>query len=304
VFYSDNGSTAVEVAIKLCGQYWAQNGRPARTRFIALDHAFHGETLGATSLGGVSTFTRVYAPWTFEVIRLPLADESTTWGQCLDTLGRLLRAHGDEVAGGTDPTNPDTDSDGFTDLVERTAGTSPTDPTSSVPPTDYFVVLPYNGDRAMRPLRFGTNISKADVFFLVDMTGSMGGERTNLIRGLVDTIIPGIAGAIPNVQFGAGGFDDYPTGSFGSAPDLPFYLLRSIGPADEDIGGWSIAAGPTTCPRSPGTSDIGRIGEKARDETRDELLGDRGRVEQHQLHVDALSEAHRELMKEAGFMAN
>jgi hypothetical protein len=166
---------------------------------------------------------------------------------------------GDEVAGGTDPTNPDTDGDGFTDLVERTAGTSPTDPSSAVPPTDYFVVLPYNGDRAMRPLRFGTNISKADVFFLVDMTGSMGGERTNLIRGLVDTIIPGIAAAIPNVQFGAGGFDDFPYASFGAAPDLPFYLLRSIAPADEDVGGWSIAAGPTTCPRDPATSDIGRI---------------------------------------------
>ncbi len=166
---------------------------------------------------------------------------------------------GDEVAAGTDPTNPDTDGDGYTDLVERAAGTSPTDPSSTVPATDYFVVLPYNGERVMRPLRFGTNISKADVFFLVDMTGSMGGERTNLIRGLVDTIIPGIAAAIPNVQFGAGGFDDYPYASFGSAPDLPFYLLRSIGPADEDIGGWSIPAGPTTCPRSAGTSDIGRI---------------------------------------------
>jgi hypothetical protein len=166
---------------------------------------------------------------------------------------------GDEVAAGTDPANSDTDGDGFTDLVERAAGTSPTDAGSMVPPTDYFVVLPYNGDRAMRPLRFGTNISKADVFFLVDMTGSMGGERTNLIRGLVDTIIPGIAAAIPNVQFGAGGFDDYPYSSFGAAPDLPFYLLRSIAPADEDVGGWSIAAGPTTCPRSPGTSDIGRI---------------------------------------------
>lgn len=99
VFYSDNGSTAVEVAVKLCGQYWAQNGRPARTRFIALDGAFHGETLGATSLGGVSTFTRVYAPWTFEVIRLPVADDQTTWAQCLEEVSRILRNHADEVAG-------------------------------------------------------------------------------------------------------------------------------------------------------------------------------------------------------------
>lgn len=165
----------------------------------------------------------------------------------------------DELAAGTDPTNPDTDGDGFTDLVEQAAGTSPTDPTDRVADTDYFVVLPYNGDRAVRPLRFGTNITKADVFFLVDMTGSMGGERTNLIRGLVDTIIPGIAAAIPNVEFGAGGFDDFPYASYGSAPDLPFYLLRAIGPATEDLGAWSISAGPTTCPRNAATSDIGTI---------------------------------------------
>ncbi len=169
----------------------------------------------------------------------------------------------DEAGAGTDPTNADTDGDGFTDLVERAAGTSPTDAADRVADTDYFVVLPYNGERAMRPLRFGTNITKADVFFLVDMTGSMGGERTNLIRGLVDTIIPGIASAIPNVQFGAGGMDDYPTGGYGSAPDLPFYLLRSIAPADQDLGAWSIAAGPTTCPRNAGTSDIGTISGSA-----------------------------------------
>lgn len=51
VFYSDNGSTAVEVAIKMAAQYWAQNGQPRRTRFITLSGAFHGETMGATSVG-------------------------------------------------------------------------------------------------------------------------------------------------------------------------------------------------------------------------------------------------------------
>ncbi len=60
VFYSDNGSTAVEVALKASLQYWAQNGRPKRKEFLALDGAFHGETLGATSLGGISTFHDVF----------------------------------------------------------------------------------------------------------------------------------------------------------------------------------------------------------------------------------------------------
>ena len=172
----------------------------------------------------------------------------------------------DEVAAGTDPTNGDTDGDGLSDLVERAAGTDPMDPSSRIPDTDFAVVLPYNGDRAERTLRFGTAINQADVYFLVDMTGSMRGERTNLITGLVGTIIPGIQAEVPNVQFGAGGLDDYPCstldgcgGSYGGANDLPYYNLRDIAPFDEDLGSWSIAAGPTTCPSNPATSDIGTI---------------------------------------------
>lgn len=162
---------------------------------------------------------------------------------------------------GTSPINTDSDGDGVTDLGEVDGtGTDPLDPSSSIDVGDFFVVLPYNGDRANRPLDFGTNISVADVFFLVDMTGSMQGERTNLIQGLLDTIIPGIEAAIPNVQFGAGGLDDYPVASFGSGNDRPFYLLREIAPAMQDVGAWSISgATATTCPRNSATADIGRI---------------------------------------------
>lgn len=164
-----------------------------------------------------------------------------------------------EVTAGTDPRNIDTDGDGITDLGEAAAGTDPRDPASTIPADDFFVVLPYNGDHQMRPLRFGTNINQADVFFLVDMTGSMGAERTNLITGLVGTIIPGIAAAIADVEFGAGGLDDFPYNFYGGGNDRPFYLLRDIGPSDEDRGGWSIAAGPTTCPSDTSSYDIGRI---------------------------------------------
>lgn len=161
---------------------------------------------------------------------------------------------------GTDPRNRDSDGDGIPDLVEVDGSmTDPLDPGSAIPPDDFFVVLPFMGARAERTLRFGTNIEQADVFFLVDMTGSMQGERTNLIQGLLDTIIPGIEAAIPNVEFGAGGMDDFPVSPYGASPDLPFYLLRAIGPAMEDLGGWSIAAGPTMCPRNAGTNDIGMI---------------------------------------------
>jgi len=169
----------------------------------------------------------------------------------------------EETALGTNPRSIDTDGDGITDLGEaRGTMTDPTDPTSTIPEGDFFVVLPYLGDRANRTLRFGTDIEVADVFFLVDMTGSMQGERTNLINGLVSVIIPGIRSSIENVQFGAGGMDDYPVDPYGGGweADLPFYLLRGIGPANEDVGAWSIAAGPTTCPSSPASNDIGSIG--------------------------------------------
>jgi len=61
VFFSDNGSTAVEVAMKLSLQYWAQNGRPERQVFVSLEDGFHGETLGVTALGGVEVFRRPFA---------------------------------------------------------------------------------------------------------------------------------------------------------------------------------------------------------------------------------------------------
>jgi len=168
---------------------------------------------------------------------------------------------------GTDPINTDSDGDGVTDLGEVDGtGTDPLDPSSTIDVGDFFVVLPYNGERANRPLEFGTNISVADVFFLVDMTGSMQGERTNLIQGLLDTIIPGIQAAIPNVQFGAGGLDDYPVSPYGNSEfitgrggDRPFYLLRRIAPAMEDIGAWSLSATATTCPMGPNDA-IGTLG--------------------------------------------
>ncbi|MCB9633475.1 MAG: hypothetical protein H6721_15270 [Sandaracinus sp.] len=166
---------------------------------------------------------------------------------------------------GTDPVSTDSDGDGVTDLGEVDGtGTDPLDASSTIEVGDFFVVLPYNGDHVNRPLEFGTNISVADVFFLVDMTGSMRGERTNLIRGLLDTIIPGVEAAIPNVQFGAGGMDDYPVSGYGGGNDRPFYLLREIAPAMQDVGSWSIAgANATTCPSNAATADIGRISGSA-----------------------------------------
>ena len=58
VFYSDNGSTAVEVALKLAYRYWQLKGEPNRRRFLKLAGAYHGDTLGAVAVGGISTRTK------------------------------------------------------------------------------------------------------------------------------------------------------------------------------------------------------------------------------------------------------
>lgn len=71
VFYSDNGSTAVEVALKMAFQYWHNIGQPRR-RVIALEGAYHGDTFGAMSVGGRSAFSAPFAPFLFDVDYLPV----------------------------------------------------------------------------------------------------------------------------------------------------------------------------------------------------------------------------------------
>lgn len=71
VFYSDNGSTAVEVALKMAFQYWHNLGQPRR-RVVALEGAYHGDTFGAMSVGGRSAFSAPFAPFLFDVDFLPV----------------------------------------------------------------------------------------------------------------------------------------------------------------------------------------------------------------------------------------
>ena len=69
IFYSDNGSTAVEVALKLACQYWQNRGQPNRRTFLTLHHAYHGDTVGAMSASEDSVFTRAFTPLLFPVVR-------------------------------------------------------------------------------------------------------------------------------------------------------------------------------------------------------------------------------------------
>ncbi len=71
VFYSDNGSTAIEAAIRMALQYWSQNGRPERDLIIGFDQAYHGDTLGAASLGGISLFKGSANHYGYSVQRVP-----------------------------------------------------------------------------------------------------------------------------------------------------------------------------------------------------------------------------------------
>ena len=62
VFYSDSGSTAVEIALKQAFQYWSLRGEPRRQHFVHLAHAYHGDTLGAVGVGGIELFHRIFGP--------------------------------------------------------------------------------------------------------------------------------------------------------------------------------------------------------------------------------------------------
>ena len=108
VFYSDNGSTAVEVALKLAHQYWRNVGQEERRTFVTLRYAYHGDTVGAMSVGEDSVFTRAFAPFLFQVVRVespycyrcPLGLERQTCRiDCLSSLEQALTERGGSVAG-------------------------------------------------------------------------------------------------------------------------------------------------------------------------------------------------------------
>ena len=71
VFYSDNGSTAIECAIRMALQYWKQNGHPQRDTILAFDRAYHGDTLGAASVGGIPVFKGSGNDFGYRVQRVP-----------------------------------------------------------------------------------------------------------------------------------------------------------------------------------------------------------------------------------------
>lgn len=107
VFFSDDGSTAVEIACKMAFAYWHHRGQPKRRAFVALHEAYHGDTIGSVSVGGIEIFHKLFGPLLFETHRAPAPycyrcplgrrpDECNL--ACPDKLGELLAQHYGQIA--------------------------------------------------------------------------------------------------------------------------------------------------------------------------------------------------------------
>ncbi|MHB8883270.1 MAG: adenosylmethionine--8-amino-7-oxononanoate transaminase [Thermodesulfovibrionales bacterium] len=107
VFYSDNGSTAVEVGLKMAFQYWRHKGVETKKSFLCLNNAYHGDTLGAVSVGGIDMFHKTFGPLLFRTFRAPspycyrceLGRHHPECGcACLGRMEEILRDHHQEIA--------------------------------------------------------------------------------------------------------------------------------------------------------------------------------------------------------------
>ncbi len=107
VMFASDGSSAVEAALKISLQYWHNNGRALKTKFVALDFAYHGDTIGAVSVGYLPQFHKAFRPVLFPVFQAPSPccgacafheAPGICLEECFDTMRLILREHAHELA--------------------------------------------------------------------------------------------------------------------------------------------------------------------------------------------------------------
>lgn len=109
VFYSDSGSTAVEIALKIAFQYWQQraDAKPRKVKFVHVQDSYHGDTIGAVSVGGIDLFHELYRPMLFEAHRVPAPHcfrcplgltQPACAMACADEVEKVLREHHEDIA--------------------------------------------------------------------------------------------------------------------------------------------------------------------------------------------------------------
>ncbi|MCY6484703.1 adenosylmethionine--8-amino-7-oxononanoate transaminase [Clostridium aestuarii] len=106
IFFGDNGSSAVEIALKLSFQYHQQIGKTKKTKFVAITDAYHGETVGALSVGGVDLYNKIYKPLLLEVIRPQgpdcfrckyIKNRDDCKAECFDSMEKVVKERHDEI---------------------------------------------------------------------------------------------------------------------------------------------------------------------------------------------------------------
>lgn len=107
LFYSDDGSTAVEIAIKMAYQYWQLQGKRKKQKFVTLANAYHGDTIGTVSVGGIDLFHRIFSSLLFESIQAPspccyhcrlVSDPKNCGMACIDEVEKILAQKHEEIA--------------------------------------------------------------------------------------------------------------------------------------------------------------------------------------------------------------
>lgn len=108
VFFSGDGSSGIETALKMAFQFWIQSepSQPGRTKFVAIGEAYHGDTLGAIGVGGVDRFTAMFQPLTFHAIRVPspggpcpaTGNPAPSLAESLAAVERVFTTHAGEIA--------------------------------------------------------------------------------------------------------------------------------------------------------------------------------------------------------------